>query len=243
MNSDVVIVVPTFNEAGNIEELVTRIAAALPGACVLIVDDNSPDGTADLAESLAFQVGGTVKLSILRRMPPRGLGRAYRDGFERALSSGAQFVMQMDADLSHNPADLPLLKKAVQDGAGLAIGSRYCEGGSLRDWPVHRRALSKFAGIYVRLIAGIRLADPTAGFRCWAAESLRRVNLSSVRSEGYSFQVEMSHRAQRAGTAIVEVPITFTDRVRGTSKISRRVLWESFVLPWRFRIRPWHPTS
>jgi dolichol-phosphate mannosyltransferase len=240
MKSDTVIVIPTYNEASNLVELIARIDAALPDSLVLIVDDDSPDGTAARAESAEVMSGRRVQLRVLRRTGPRGLGRAYREGFVWALNAGARFVLQMDADLSHDPADLPRLLQATRAGAGLSVGSRYCPGGALRDWPIHRRLLSRIAGRYVQAIAGVRIADPTAGFRCWNVDALRRVDLASIRSEGYSFQVEMTYRAERTGTSIVEVPITFVDRTRGNSKISRKVIWESILMPWRFRLNPWH---
>lgn len=237
-----VIVIPTYNEALNIPTLAAQIAQAVPGAHLLLMDDNSPDGTADAAERLFASQPEYTNYRVVRRTGPRGLGRAYRDGFQRALQAGYDRIVQMDADLSHDPAYLPALLEAA-DRADVAIGSRYCPGGGVRNWPRRRLWLSKFAVWYVRQVAGIPVRDSTAGYRCWTRRALEAVQLETLTSEGYSFQVEMCHRALQAGMRTVEVPIVFTDRQFGRSKISRRVLIESFVLPWRLRARPWHPES
>ena len=236
------IVVPTYNEAENLETLCRRIAAAMPHADVLVMDDGSPDGSADLADQMFRDEPEFQGYRVVRRAGPRGLGRAYRDGFARALDMGYDRIVQMDADLSHDPAVLPPLV-AASGAAGLAIGSRYCPGGSVRNWPARRLLLSRFACWYVQRVAGIPVLDATAGYRCWSAAALTAVDLATVKSEGYSFQVEMAYRAARAGVPIVEIPIEFVDRQFGRSKISRAVLMESFLMPWKLRLRPWRSTA
>ncbi len=237
-----VIVMPTFNEAENVPLIAEQISAILPNANVLIMDDNSPDGTADGAERLFGSDDRFSGYRVVRRIGPRGLGRAYRDGFQRAIAAGYERIVQMDADLSHDPAHLPALIDGTAT-AGLVIGSRYCPGGGVRNWPASRIWLSRFANWYVHKITGIPLADATAGYRCWTLAALEAVDIATLRSEGYSFQVEMSHRACRAGVQIAETPITFTDRRYGRSKISRTVLLESFLMPWKLRFRPWQPAQ
>lgn len=229
------IVIPTYNEAEALPFLLPRLAKAVPDAHLLLVDDGSPDGTAAMAESLFGSTADYANYAVLRRTGPRGLGVAYRDGFQWALNAGYDRVVQMDADLSHDPNDLPQMLNAAER-ADLVIGSRYCQGGKLRDWAPRRVLLSQFAGRYVRAILGLPFTDPTAGFRCWTRQALERVKLSTLDSEGYAFQVEMALRAAQAGLAVVEVPITFTDRTQGKSKISRAVLLESMVLPWKLRL-------
>ena len=222
--------------------MAAQIQASLPYADVMVMDDNSPDGTADSAERFFGTDARFAGYRVVRRTGPRGLGRAYRDGFQRAMDAGYERIVQMDADLSHDPIYLPDLL-AASDSAGLVIGSRYCPGGGVRNWPVNRVRLSRFANWYVHKAAQIPVADATAGFRCWTSDALEAVQVATLRSEGYSFQVEMSHRACRAGVKIVETPITFTDRQFGRSKISRAVLIESFLVPWKLRFHPWNPVK
>jgi dolichol-phosphate mannosyltransferase len=238
----VVIVVPTYNEAENIRRLAEEIARSAPAASLMLMDDNSPDGTPDIAEALFREREEYASYRVVRREGLRGLGRAYRDGFRRALGEGFDRVVQMDADLSHDPAHLPALISACDD-ADLVIGSRYCRGGGVRNWPLRRILLSRFANKYVQTIARIPIADATAGFRCWSRRALEAVELETVQSDGYSFQVEMSYRAVRAGMRVVESPIIFSDRQFGRSKISRAVLIESFMMPWRLRMHPWTPSG
>jgi len=210
----------------------------MPTVHVLVVDDNSPDGTASVAGALFKSQPAFANYRVLTRTGPRGLGRAYRDGFAVAMDEGYDFILQMDADLSHDPKYLPRLIELAQD-RDLVIGSRYCGGGGLVDWPWHRRLLSRFANAYVRWITRLPFTDATAGFRCWSLEGLRRIDLPTVSSEGYSFQVEMSYRAAMARLRCVEMPIVFTDRKGGESKISRKVLFESMVRPWALRVMGW----
>ena len=238
----IVIVVPTYNEVENVPLLAEQVSRVVPEARILLVDDNSPDGTPDQAESLFRSESRYADYRVIRRTGARGLGRAYRDGFLHALSEGYDRIIQMDADLSHDPAHLTAMLSASAH-ADLVIGSRYCVGGGVRNWPQYRIWLSRFANWYVRNVARVPVADATAGFRCWTQRALRAVQVETLRSEGYSFQVEMSHRACRAGMKIVETPITFVDRQFGRSKISRSVMIESFLMPWKLRIHPWSPTQ
>jgi dolichol-phosphate mannosyltransferase len=208
----------------------------------MLVDDGSPDNTAAIAEALFASDPRFSRYSVLRRTGPRGLGRAYRDGFRHALEQGFDLIIQMDADLSHDPSRLPALVQAAGE-ADLVIGSRYCKGGSVANWPLHRVLLSRFACWYVRQVASIPVADATAGYRCWTRKALGAIEIGTIQSEGYSFQVEMAHRASRAGLRIQEAPIRFVDRRQGRSKISRAVLMESFLMPWALRFHPWQPRA
>lgn len=239
---NVVVIIPTYNESENIVSLAERISSVLPEAHLLLMDDNSPDGTADIAKELFSSDSQFKNFQAIRREGRRGLGRSYCDGFQRALTAGYDRIIQMDADLSHNPSYLPSLLEASSN-SDLVIGSRYCPGGGVRNWSAHRVWLSKFANWYVHKIAGIPVMDVTAGYRCWTSRALKAVQVQTVTSEGYSFQVEMSHRATRAGMKISEVPIVFTDREFGKSKISRSVLLESALMPWKLRLNPWSPLT
>ena len=227
----ILIVVPTYNEHENLP----RLAEALlrfDDFTVLVVDDGSPDGTGEQADRIAAESGG--RLRVMHRRGQRGLGRSYVDGFQEALRLGATRVVQMDADFSHDPNEVMRLIDAT-GAADLAIGSRYIPGGTLHNWPWHRVALSAFANRYVRAITGVPVNDCTSGFRCWRSDLLARVPLVRIASEGYAFQVEMAWHASNAGARIVEVPITFVERTRGSSKLSGRVIVESAVMPWRLR--------
>ena len=227
----ILIVVPTYNERENLP----RLAEALlrfDDFTLLVVDDGSPDGTGEQADRIAAESGG--RLHVMHRRGQRGLGRSYIDGFQEALRLGATRVVQMDADFSHDPNEVMRLIDAT-GAADLAIGSRYIPGGTLHNWPWHRVALSAFANRYVRAITGVPVNDCTSGFRCWRSDLLARVPLVRIASEGYAFQVEMAWHASNAGARIVEVPITFVERVRGASKLSGRVIIESAVMPWRLR--------
>jgi len=224
-------VVPTYNEAENIETMLARLSAAVPELHVMVVDDASPDGTADIAARLHALYPG---LQILRRTGPRGLGHAYKEGIRSALEQQYDRIIQMDADLSHDPAYLPAILQASET-ADLVIGSRYVRGGGVLHWPWYRILLSRIANRYVRLITGVPIADATAGFRCWKAEAVIAARVNTMTSEGYAFAVELTYRAHRAGLRIVEVPIVFPDRRYGQSKMSRKVIWESIRMPWRLR--------
>ena len=227
------VIVPTYNERENIALLVPRLLA-IDGVRVVIVDDGSPDGTGAVADSLAAASGG--RLTVMHRTGARGLGRSYVDAMQAAVATGVRFVCQMDADLSHDPADLERLIDAGAS-ADLVIGSRYVPGGTLHNWPWQRVWLSAFANRYVRAVTGLRILDCTSGFRCWRRELLARLPLARIASDGYAFQVEMAYEAQRAGATIVETPITFVERRQGASKLSGRVIAESAWMPWRLIAR------
>jgi len=228
------VLIPTYNERDNLRPLVTALMA-IAGVKVLVVDDNSPDGTADEAEALAAASDGRV--SVMRRAGPRGFGRSYVDGMAAALRTDATHICQIDADFSHDPAALPQLLTAAT-AADLVIGSRYVPGGELRNWPAHRLVLSRFANWYIRAITRLPVRDCTSGFRCWTRGLLARMPLDRIVSNGYAFQVETAWEAHAAGGRIVEVPITFIERREGQSKMSGRVIAESVVLPWRLIARP-----
>jgi dolichol-phosphate mannosyltransferase len=229
------VIVPTYNERENVSPLVSALLALDEGLRVIVVDDQSPDGTGQAAEALAAPSGGRV--SVLRRRGARGLGRSYVDGMRAALASDATHICQMDADFSHDPSELPRLLAASAQ-ADLVIGSRYIRGGTLRNWPAHRVLLSTMANWYVRSITRLPVHDCTSGFRCWSRELLARLPLDRIVSDGYAFQVEMTWEARSAGGQILEVPITFVERRQGRSKLSGRVIGESIVLPWRLAARP-----
>ena len=232
MNTDrTLIVVPTYNERENVAALVAQLLEVAPGADVMLIDDDSPDGTAAYAEEL---FGANPRFSVLRRTCARGYGRSLVDGYRHALERGYARLVQLDADFSHDPRSIPALVAASR-GADVVIGSRYCEGGRVENWPLRRRALSRFANDYVRLITGLRAHDTTSGFRCYTRRALRRLLEGRVAAEGYAFLVEAVFRAQREGLSVTEVPITFTDRREGQSKMSRKVIFESVLMPWRLR--------
>lgn len=222
------VVIPTYEEAANLEEVLRRTRTAVPGADVLVVDDNSPDGTADIAERIAAELG---QIHVLRRPAKTGLGSAYRAGFAWGIDHGAEVLVQMDADLSHDPAVLPdLLGPVLRGEADLVIGSRYVEGGSIPHWPAHRRALSKYGNRYAAFMLGVGVRDATAGYRAYRADTLKAVGYAETRSRGYGFQIETAYRVWQWGGRIVEIPITFTDRVRGQSKMSLAVAAEELSL-------------
>lgn len=223
----VTVVVPTYNEAGNIETLVAAVRHSLPDARVLVVDDASPDGTADLAAAVGQRLGG---VEILRRTAKGGLGSAYRAGLRHAIDAGAEICIQMDADLSHDPAVLPALVANVEHGADLALGSRYVPGGITLDWPRRRRWVSRWGNRYAAGVLGLAVNDATAGYRAYRATALERMRFDTVRADGYGFQVEMTYRLVQAGGRIVEFPITFRDRTAGESKFNGSIVREAFGL-------------
>jgi dolichol-phosphate mannosyltransferase len=229
------IVLPTFNEAENIVEVLERVREAVPHADVLVVDDGSPDGTADIADEWGTANGGGV--SVLRRGAKAGLGSAYRAGFAYGLDNGYDFLVEMDSDLQHDPAALPSLLNAVESGADLAIGSRYVPGGHIPEWPKSREWLSRGGNRYAAFVLGLQVRDATAGFRCYAAPMLSRIDLTEISADGYGFQIEMAYAVAQRGGRIVEVPITFSDRVRGTSKMSSRIVFEALWLVTWWAIR------
>lgn len=229
------VVLPTYQEAENIRDVLARIREAAPEASVLVVDDGSPDGTADLAEKVAGDLGN---IDVLRRTEKSGLGPAYRAGFAWGLERGHDVLLEMDADLQHDPAVLPLLITAVRSGGhDLAIGSRYVPGGAVPGWPWNRRMISKWGNRYIGLMLRMPVRDATAGFRAYRADILRTIGLDGVRADGYGFQIEMAYQVSRAGGSIIEIPITFRDREKGESKMSSDIVVEAFRLVTRWGVR------
>lgn len=221
----VTVVIPTYNERDNLSHIASAVTHQ--GYRLLVVDDSSPDGTGEVADRLAVS---EPRMSVLHRPHKEGLGPAYAAGFDRALGEGAEIVVEMDADFSHDPTDLPRLVRAIDEGADLAIGSRYVPGGSTPDWPLARRLISRGGNIYARLMLGLKVRDATAGFRAFRADALRRLPYQTARASGYAFQVEMAYRASLAGLNVVEVPISFRDRTRGTSKMGMGIVIEAMRL-------------
>jgi dolichol-phosphate mannosyltransferase len=238
----VTVVLPTYNEAANLPIIVDELLSLpLTGLRILVADDNSPDGTGKIADDLAERHGAD-RITVAHRPGKQGLGRAYVDGMSRAIADGAEFVVQMDSDLSHSPAYLPqMLGTLLATDADAVIGSRYVCGASMaREWSWRRKALSAFANAYVRVLLRLGVRDVTAGFKLWRASALTAIDVASVRSNGYSFQVEMNFRAVRNGLKIVELPIHFADRREGESKMSLKVQLESAVMPFSLRGRARH---
>jgi dolichol-phosphate mannosyltransferase len=233
------LILPTYNEAENVRAIVLAAAEALARAApdgfrVLVVDDGSPDGTGRLADELAAEHDW---MEVLHRTEKNGIGPAYLAGFRHALDSGAGYVMEMDSDFSHDPADLARLLGAVYDGADLALGSRYVPGGGVREWGLLRRVVSEGGSTYARIVLGLRVRDLTGGFKCFRRDVLEAIHFDGVRSQGYAFQVELTYRAVQAGFKVVEVPIVFRDRERGTSKMSWRIAAEAMWLVPLLRFR------
>jgi dolichol-phosphate mannosyltransferase len=217
------VVLPTYNEAENIDEVVRRVRASVPDATILVVDDGSPDGTADLAEALAGELG---PLEVLRRRKKSGLGSAYREGFRHGIDRGFEALVEMDSDLSHDPAALPSLLAPLdhESDIGLVVGSRYIPGGSIPHWSWHRRKLSEWGNRYASLMLALKVRDSTSGFRAYRADAVAKLDLEQIRADGYGFQIEMAYVIANSGWRVVERPIAFVDRVRGTSKMSSRIV-------------------
>ncbi len=239
MSGEPWLILPTYNEAENVEAIVLAAGEVLAGAApegfrVLVVDDGSPDGTGEIADRLAEEHDW---VAVLHRSEKNGIGPAYLAGFRHALDHGAGYVMEMDSDFSHDPADLARLLGAVHGGADLALGSRYVPGGGVRNWGLLRRFISEGGSTYARLVLGLRVRDLTGGFKCFRREVLEAIQFDGVRSQGYAFQVELTYRAVRAGFRVVEVPIVFKDRERGQSKMSWRIAVEAMWLVPRLRFR------
>ncbi len=230
--ADCVVVIPTYNEHDNIEPLMQQILA-YPRFRVLVVDDNSPDGTGAI---VAAQADKEPRIGLLSRPGKQGLGTAYLAGFRRALAEDAQFICEMDADFSHDPRYLPLLLEAAEKHHDLVLGSRYVPGGGTTDWGRLRQFISRGGNMYARLILGLSVADATGGFRCYRRQVLEQLDLNAVRSNGYSFQIEMVYRTRRAGFRVGESPIIFPDRRVGKSKMSRRIVVEALLNVWRLRL-------
>jgi dolichol-phosphate mannosyltransferase len=235
----VAVVLPTYNEASNLPVIVAALLGLpLQGLRILVVDDNSPDGTGDVADTLAGRYG-EARMTVVHRPGKKGLGRAYVDGMTRAMEAGAEFVVQMDSDLSHRPEYVPqMLGTLLSTGADVVVGSRYVAGASVAsEWSWHRKALSAFANTYVRALLRLGIRDVTAGFKLWRSSALEAIDLTSIRSNGYSFQVEMNYRTVQQGLKVVEVPIHFAERNEGESKMSLRVQLESVLMPFYIRGR------
>jgi dolichol-phosphate mannosyltransferase len=227
------VVLPTYEEAENLPSIAAAILAALPAATLLVVDDNSPDGTGDLADGMAAE---NPRVLVHHRPGKAGLGRAYLDGFRVALEGGARSLVQMDADWSHDPAVLPALVRPIaEDRADLVIGSRYIRGGGVRDWGIGRRLISRLGSLFARTVLGLRPHDLTGGFKAWRAETLASIPFDGVHAGGYVFQIEMTYRASRGGARVTEVPIVFQDRRVGRSKMSRRIIVEALLVVVRLR--------
>jgi dolichol-phosphate mannosyltransferase len=229
------VVVPTYNEALNIERLIAEILDQGPQFDVLVVDDNSPDGTGDLVAALAAR---TPRVQLLRRAGKLGLGTAYVAGFHEGLRQGYSFLCEMDADFSHRPHYLPVLLAVAERAADVALGSRNVPGGRVENWSLTRKLISKGGSLYARTILGMPVHDCTGGFKCFRAEVLRRIDLDSITSNGYAFQVEMNYRCHQAGYHLHELPIIFPDRVHGQSKMSQRIVWEAAAKVWKLRLSP-----
>lgn len=225
------VIVPTYNELENIEELLTRVLGLPYDLHILIVDDNSPDGTANVVKEWQKK---TDRVHLLQRPGKMGLGSAYRDGFRYALANGAEYIFEMDADFSHDPNALGEFLEAIKD-ADIVVGSRYLHGVTVVNWPLSRLILSYTANLYSRIITGLPLMDGTGGFKCFRRRALEGIQLDHVKSEGYSFQIEMSFRCWKRGFKIKEIPIIFVDRRAGVSKMSRKIIWEAAGMVWRLR--------
>lgn len=226
-----VVVVPTYNESENIEKLAEQVLSQDPGLSMLIVDDNSPDGTGALADQLA---ANNDRIKVMHRAGKMGLGSAYRAGFKYALAHGADYVVEMDADFSHDPEMLPVFLEKIKS-YDVVVGSRYLNGVSVVNWPLRRLMLSYGASVYTRLITGMKLSDCTGGFKCFRRNVLEAIDIDRIRSEGYSFQIEMNFRCLEKGFTIGEVPIIFIDRHAGTSKMSKQIVREAVIMVWKLK--------
>jgi dolichol-phosphate mannosyltransferase len=219
-----IVCLPTYDERENLEPMVRALGAVLgPDDRVLVIDDSSPDGTGEIADRLAAELAW---VDVLHRPRKEGLGRAYLDGFQRTLAEGAELVLELDCDFSHDPADVPRLIAAA-DAADLVLGSRYVSGGGTRNWGLVRRAISRWGSLYAQVLLGLRVRDLTGGFKCYRREVLETIDLRAIRSRGYAFQIETTYRALRAGFRVLEIPIRFTDREVGGSKMSRAIVLEA----------------
>ena len=227
-----IVIIPTYNERENIARLTTEILKQHPALHILIVDDNSPDGTGDIADNLAV---AEPRISVMHRSAKLGLGSAYRAGFRAALDMGADCLIEMDADFSHDPAVLPQFLETIPT-CDLVIGSRYLNGVSVVNWPIRRLILSYSASVYTRIITGLAIQDCTSGFKCFSRAALEAIDLDRVTSDGYSFQIEMNYRCHEKGFRIMEIPIIFIDRHAGTSKMSRKIVREAVFMVWKLKL-------
>lgn len=229
----VLVVIPTYNEKDNVARLASAVLAQHPDIQILFVDDNSPDGTGKIIDNL---VSCNNRIHILHRSGKLGLGSAYREGFKSALSMGADYIIEMDADFSHDPVVLTAFISAMRD-SDLVIGSRYLNGVSVVNWPIRRLILSYFASVYTRWVTGLQLRDCTSGFKCFRRSALESIDLDKVKSDGYSFQIEMNYRCMEKGLKITEIPIIFIDRHAGSSKMSRKIVREAVLMVWKLRLQ------
>lgn len=227
MQRDSIVIIPTFNEKENVERMIRKVMSLEKEFEVLIIDDGSPDGTADIVKTLMTEFEG--RLHIEERLGKQGLGTAYIHGFRWALKRHYTYIFEMDCDFSHNPEDLERLYDACVQGADLSVGSRYVKGGKVDNWPLRRVWMSYYASVYVRFVLGLKVKDTTAGFVCYHRKVLEKIDLDKIRFIGYAFQIEMKYTANKHGFKIVEVPITFTDRVLGESKMSTKIFKEAFL--------------
>ncbi len=228
-----IVVVPTYNERDNVAALAASVLVQHPDIHILFVDDNSPDGTGRIIDDLASE---NNRIHVLHREGKLGLGSAYREGFKAALAMGADYIMEMDADFSHDPGSLPLFMSAIKE-SDLVIGSRYLNGVSVVNWPIRRLILSYFASVYTRWVTGLQLHDCTSGFKCFRRSTIESIDLDTVKSDGYSFQIEMNYRCMENGLKITEIPIVFIDRHAGSSKMSRRIVREAVFMVWKLRLQ------
>ena len=228
-----IVIIPTYNEIENVEAISRAVMSLNPKFDILFIDDNSPDGTAEKVKSLMSEFNGRIFLE--QRTGKLGLGTAYIHGFKWSITNNYDYVFEMDCDFSHDPNDLIRLFDSCRDGADLAIGSRYCKGGKVKNWPLDRILMSYFASIYVRLILCIGIKDTTAGFKCFRTEVLKKINLDNVLFKGYAFQICMKYAAIRHGFKVKEIPITFIDRIHGESKMSTGIFKEAFFGVWKMR--------
>lgn len=235
------VIIPTYNERENIEKIIEMVFSLEGEYHILIIDDGSPDGTADIVKKI--QKERHSRLFLIERPGKQGLGTAYLTGFKWALSKGYDYIFEMDADFSHNPEDLPRLYQACKAGADLAIGSRYCDGVSVVNWPIGRIMMSYYASVYVRKILSMNVFDCTAGFKCYSRKVLETIDLNNVRMKGYGFQIEMKYSAFKLGFKITEVPIIFINRQEGSSKMSSGIFGEAFWGVIKLRLRKIHPAK
>lgn len=234
VDGPITVIVPTYNEAESIAILIERVMALGDRYRILVVDDSSPDGTARVVLTLSERFPGRIEL--LSRARKEGIGRAYIAGFRQTLAGDAQLIAQMDADLSHDPDDLPRLVAAT-DGADLVLGSRYVEGGDTKGWPKHRQLISKIGGRYARLVLGVPIQDLTGGFKVYRRAALEALNIDHITSDGYVFQIETTYKTLLNGFQVMEVPIHFVDRVAGKSKLSRRIVVEATLVVWKLKFQ------
>ncbi len=239
--TDSLVIIPTYNERENVELMIRTVMGLSVPFDILIVDDNSPDGTVQVVQSLMQEFSN--RLHLLLRKEKNGLGKAYISGFQWALQKNYDYIFEMDCDFSHNPKDLIRLREACVNGADVAIGSRYCKGGKIKDWPIGRVLMSYFASLYVRTVLWIPIADTTAGFKCYKRKVLQSINFNDIQFTGYAFQIEMKYAAHKLGFKIVEVPILFKDREKGQSKMSIKIFREALLGVLKMRLKKYKKSN